>query len=190
MKKVIILHGSYGHPSENWFPWLKEQIEALGNEAYVPEFPTPEGQNLENWLKVLFDEHGDIIDENTIFVAHSISCSFVLNILEQKDVNIDSAFLIGGFTGKVDNEVFDEVNKTFSQKDFDFETIKSRCGRFVVFHSDDDPFVEYHKGIKLAEDLGVKDSMHLVPNAGHFSERSGYKTFPLLLEAIKKQLDS
>ena len=25
MTKVILIHGAYGNPEENWFPWLKEE---------------------------------------------------------------------------------------------------------------------------------------------------------------------
>ena len=51
--KVIIIHGAYGSPEENWFPWLKKELEKLNCEVIVPQFPTPKGQNLKNWLAIL-----------------------------------------------------------------------------------------------------------------------------------------
>ncbi|GAG44616.1 unnamed protein product, partial [marine sediment metagenome] len=33
---TLIIHGTYGHPKENWFPWLKEELEILGEKVYVP----------------------------------------------------------------------------------------------------------------------------------------------------------
>lgn len=50
---AFIFHGAGGHPEENWFPWLKRELEAKGLEVFVPKFPTPEGEGLEAWLKVL-----------------------------------------------------------------------------------------------------------------------------------------
>ena len=30
----IIIHGIYGHPEENWFPWLKNKLEGMGYEVF------------------------------------------------------------------------------------------------------------------------------------------------------------
>ena len=75
--KFVIIHGAYGNPSENWIPWLRESLEKLG-EVIVPEFPTPEGQSLENWRNVF-----DSSDENTILIGHSLGPAFILDILER-----------------------------------------------------------------------------------------------------------
>ena len=37
--RVVIIHGSYGKPEENWFPWLAEEVRKLGHSATVPTFP-------------------------------------------------------------------------------------------------------------------------------------------------------
>ena len=52
MTNVFIFHGTGGYPEENWFPWLKRELESLDCKAIVPQFPTPQNQTLENWLKV------------------------------------------------------------------------------------------------------------------------------------------
>lgn len=51
METAFIIHGVGGHPEENWFPWLKKELEKIGYRVFVPKFPTPEGQTLTNWLK-------------------------------------------------------------------------------------------------------------------------------------------
>ena len=50
--KFYIIHGAYGDPEENWFPWLKTKLEGLGHQVFVPKFPTPENQTLNNWFNV------------------------------------------------------------------------------------------------------------------------------------------
>ncbi|MFH1193834.1 MAG: alpha/beta hydrolase, partial [bacterium] len=94
MKTAFIIHGALGDPNENWFPWLKSELERLGFAVYVPAFPTsPKTQTLENWLKV-FEEHKDHLDEDTIVIGHSLGPIFLLTILEQIKKPIRAAYFI------------------------------------------------------------------------------------------------
>ena len=65
MSNIFIIHGAYGNPNDNWFPWLKAELEKIGAKAFVPAFPTPEDQNLENWFKV-FKDYEKYLGENSI----------------------------------------------------------------------------------------------------------------------------
>ena len=132
--KFVIIHGAYGTPSENWFPWLKERLEKKGHEVIVPTFPTPKDQNLDNWLKII-EPLLDIIDTNTTFIAHSLGPAFVLSILEKITIKVKACYFISRFTGLLNNEQFDTINKTFTTKDFDWEKILNSCEYFNMFHS-------------------------------------------------------
>ena len=123
MVNIFIIHGTGGNPQGNWFPWLKEELEKLGHKVFVPKFPTPENQSLENWLKV-FEEYKQYLDENTIVIGHSLGPAFILNILEKQEKPIKAAFLVAGFTGLLNNPQFDELNKTFTDKEFDWQKNK------------------------------------------------------------------
>jgi hypothetical protein len=183
MTKFFIIHGAYGNPEENWFPWLKKELEEQGHSVFVPKFPTPENQSLENWMKVLKKYEKDI-DEDTIFIGHSIGSAFLLSILENISVKVKACFLISGFLNKLGNPKFDKINKTFIDKEFDWSKIKNNCNKFYVFHSDNDPYVPLKEAENLADKLGTK--ITLIKGAGHFNEAAGYKKFDLLLDYIKK----
>ncbi|MDD4351975.1 MAG: alpha/beta hydrolase [Candidatus Gracilibacteria bacterium] len=207
MSSVFIFHGVGGYPTENWFPWMKNRVEGLGlpaarlsaragtdgndvvgqaalakevSRVFVPQFPTPEGQTLQNWLEVL-DNYQEYLDEDTILIGHSLGVPFTLNVLERYQAK--AAFLVAGFVGKAGND-FDESMKTFAQRDFDWEKIKANCPNFTVFHSDNDPYVPLAKGREVAEKLGA--DFVLIPGAGHFNQAAGYTEFPELLERVKK----
>jgi predicted alpha/beta hydrolase family esterase len=49
------------------FLGLKNKLEEQGIEVFRPEFPTPENQKLESWLKIL-DESEIEIDEDAVLI--------------------------------------------------------------------------------------------------------------------------
>jgi len=180
MRKVIIVHGVGGYPEENWFPWMKRELGKVGCEVHVPQFPTPQKQTLERWMKVI-EKYG--VDGNTVLVGHSLGAPFVLNVLEKYPAH--AAFLVASFVGKAGND-FDEGMRSFAQRDFNWERIRKNCRKFYVFHSDNDPYIKLEKGEEVAQKLGAK--LILVKDAGHFNAKAGYLEFKLLLEKIKKEL--
>lgn len=180
-KTVFIIHGAYGNAEENWFPWLRGELEKNGYRVFVPDFPTPDGQTLENWEKV-FDEYGFYLNEETIFVGHSIAVAFILNVLEKEQKPVRACFLVAGFVDFLDDDELNSINKSFTDKEFNWGKIKNNCMNFHIYHSDNDPYVSLSKAEKLAEKLGVK--IKVVGGAGHFNRVAGYDKFELLLEDI------
>ena len=177
MKKAIIIHGAYGSPEENWIPWLKKELEKSGYKVITPKFPTPEGQNLENWRSI-FKEN---LDENTILIGHSIGCAFILDILENTNQKIDAVYLISAFISSLNNPEFDDINNTF-YKEFNWGKIKENCPRFTQFHSDNDPYVPIEKAEEVKNK--INSELIIIKNAGHFNEAAGYKKFEELKEKI------
>lgn len=185
MTKIILIHGAFGNPKENWFPWLKQKLEELNHKVIVPEFPTPENQSLEKW-NAIFTAYENQIDEDTIFVGHSLAPAFLLTILEHIDVTIKGSFFISGFLKLLGNETFDSINRTFVDKTFDWSKIKQNCKKFFIYHSDNDPYVPVECANELADKLDVKPK--IIKNAGHFNEKAGFFKFEELFDDIKPLL--
>ena len=183
MKTAVICHGHLGHPQENWFPWLKGELEKLGFNVVVPNFPTPENMSLESWLEV-FKEVKPLLNEESLLIGHSVGATFLLTVLEQLEKPVKAVFLIAGLLGEVKSEEFNPFLVSFWRKEFDWQKIKANCRHFFVFHSDNDPYVPLAQGEELAEKLSTE--LILVEGAGHFNEAAGFKEFPLLLEKVKR----
>jgi predicted alpha/beta hydrolase family esterase len=202
---IIIFHGTGGYPEENWFPWLKEQLDSescevttprmpeskkLFTEAcikvIVPQFPAPEKPIMEEWLRK-FDEYKDFINEDTILIGHSLGGLFLLRVLERLDKPIKTAIFVSASIG-VKPIIFYQSDSDFAGGfDFDWDKIKSSSKNFEVFHSDEsDKIVSPANGVELAKHLGVE--LHLIPNAGHLNAKAGYTKFPQLLEVVKDYL--
>jgi len=182
MKNAIIIHGTYGNPDENWFPWLKTELEKIGYKVYVPTFPTPENQNLKSWIGVIENYHIEF-NKETIIIGHSVGASFILSILESLDSPIRAAFLVSGFLGLLGNEEFDNLNYTFTTKPLNWKKIQNNVGKIFIYHSNNDPYVPIEQARMLAKHLNVNPV--IIENGGHFNKEAGYKEFPKLLLNIK-----
>jgi len=182
MKNALIIYGSYGNPNENWFPWLKSELEKIGYKVNIPHFPTPENQSLETWNKV-FEEYNNTINSETILIGHSLGPAFILQIIENLKEPIKAAFFVSSFLGKLNNPEFDEINKSFFKSTYNWEQIRNNCKNFLVIHSDNDPYVPLEKAQEISTNLNSK--LIVVNKAGHFNEDSGYTSFNLLLEKIE-----
>ena len=156
MKNALIVHGAFGAPNENWIPWLRSRLERAGYDVVVPIFPTPEGQNLENWMKIVSQTDLNFNDE-TVLVGHSIGATFLLSLLEKHAVC--KAVLVSGFIDRLGDPAFDDINMTFFENDFNWQTIRDNAEKIVMFHGTNDPYVPMSVSQRLGEKLGVSPVM-------------------------------
>lgn len=185
MRTVIIIHGSYGSPDENWIPWLKRQVEESGHQALAPAFPTPEGQSLEAWRQIFEKQAGSLTGDH-LLVGHSLGVAFILDILERSAGAVRGSFFASGFVGELGDPVFDDVNRTFSCKEFNWQRIRENMGSAFMYHGDNDPYVPRSKSLELAGHL--KLSPKFIPNGGHLNSTAGYVRFDALWSDISKLL--
>jgi predicted alpha/beta hydrolase family esterase len=133
---------------------------------------------ISEWWEVLRDHK---IDKDTLLIGHSLGGVFTLRILEKLDQPVKGAFFVGTPVGEKPITYYDR-DVAFSGFDFNWDKIKKNAERFVVFQSDDDPYVGLKNGKVLADKLGVK--LNFIPNSGHFNAKAGYTKFLELLEEI------
>lgn len=179
MKNYFIIHGTFGHNKENWFPWLENQLRMEGFEVYNLNYPTPEGQNFENWSNIL-NKYKDKITKETIFICHSIGCIFLAKYCIYNKIKIGKAIFVSGCNNYYFIPKFDEINRyMYTDKILEF---KNFCKDVICFMSKDDPYITFDKLQEFA--YSVNGKMIIKESAGHFNEKAGYKEFPELLKYI------
>lgn len=179
----LIIHGSFGSPFSNWFSWLHDFLTDEGKEVYVPDFPIGVGyQNYENWsklLKVYFDL--GLINENTVFIAHSIAPVFVSKFLIENKIKVKKLIFVCGFNNYLGiNEEYDAVNESMYTDSL--EEIKKYSDEIICFYSDNDPYVKYEKEKEFADTIGAKQI--LLSGSGHINSESGYDTFEEIVDYL------
>jgi predicted alpha/beta hydrolase family esterase len=182
---VVIIHGTYGSPEENWFPWLANSIKQYGHNAIVPKLPTPEDQSLMNWSNSFKQQVGELT-ENMVLVGHSLGPGFILNLLERSKFKVLGTFLVSAFIGELGNDDFDSLNKSFVCRDFNWSTIAKNCGETHIYNSDNDPYVPLSKGEEIANNIHA--DLTIIKKGGHINAKAGFRKFPLLYNDIIKLL--
>jgi predicted alpha/beta hydrolase family esterase len=183
MKKFVIIHGTKGSPEGNWFPWLADSLRRQHAEVLVPRMPTPEGQNLTNWLREFWRQVG-VIDEATTLIGHSLGATFLLCVLERQKAPIAQSVFVAGFLRPIGIAEYDQLNSTFIETPYDWVSIQRNAGSVVCLSGEEDPYVPAEQGEELAAKLGVKN--HIIPHGGHLNAEFGYTSFQVLLDLLTK----
>lgn len=183
MYDYVIIHGSYGTPFENWFPWLFNKLSEQGKNVLAPQFPCGSDiQNYSNWCKVM-NAYKGYIGKDTSFIGHSLAPAFIIDYLLDNSLSVKNLYFAAPFYGLINIPDFDKVNKPFFTYK-DFKRVKNLAQSITCYISTSDPYVPNELSVDLADKIGAKKVF--VDNAGHFNLVAGYTHFEQLLEEMMK----
>lgn len=182
---ILILHGSYGKPFENWFPWMENQLSELGIECIIPTFPTPNYQRYSDWATLLdYYNRKGYLNNETIIIGHSCGAIFAVKYIIDRNIHIKGVITISGYNNfKSGDSTMDALNGSFYRTRNGINKIESLTDLRISFYADNDPFIPIDTLKEFASDINAEPI--IVPNAGHFNASSGYTSFEKLLEIIK-----
>lgn len=183
MKKALILHGTGGTSQDNWFPWLKAQLESNGYVVWCPDLPGAEKPNLQRYNEFIFANKDWEFDEDTIIVGHSSGAVAILGLLQAlpEGTTVKACYLVGSFK----NDLRWDALKDLFVEPFDFEKIKNKSQTWYFIHSDNDPYCPLEHAQYLHKKIG--GDLIILPGQKHFSVGSfgeSYRQFPYLLHHI------
>ena len=179
-KKFVIVHGYTASPKKNWFPWLKSELENLGAFVHVPAMPEPLSPDPLKWQQKLQSLPFDI-DENTIFIGHSLGCVTALQFIDSQNQAVAGYILVSGFDEE--QQTLPEL-RSHTTSPLNYASLIGVADKRVSIISSNDEIVSPQSSKALAELL--KTQVIFEQNAGHFLDREGYTKFPTLLETIKR----
>jgi predicted alpha/beta hydrolase family esterase len=184
MKNALILHGTNGNSQENWFPWLKNELEHMGYKVWVPDLPGADTPNIQRYNKFIFENKEWMIDNESVLVGHSSGAVALLGLLQAlpDEVIVDTCILVGAFK---DDLEWDALKELFVEP-LNFEKIRKHAKKIIFIHSDNDPYCPLDHARYLSEQLQAE--LKVIPGQKHFSTGTfgeEYREFPLLLEILK-----
>jgi len=189
MKKVILVHGWDGSPQNDWFPWATEKLKKIGFEVIVPLMPNPTRPEIEPWLSKLSEVVGNV-DEETIFIGHSIGCQAVLRFLErlEEGQKVSKVILVAPWMALDEETIAEEglesieISRPWTGTPIDFEKVKTHSNKFVSIFSDNDPFVPLNQK-ELFEKALLAEVM-VQHNKGHFTQSDNIHELPIILDLV------
>lgn len=177
--KVVIIYGTDCNRETAWIPWLEKQLNTIGIECLIPNFPTPINQNYLTWSNIM-----DAIElkSEDIVVAWSIGAIFSVRYLYEHNLYVRKLINISGFNNYIGDVPFvDNINQDFFMKD---ESGAHQVAHEIIcIKSDNDPFITQTALSQFAQNLNGK--VISIKDGGHFNKQAGYLTFPLLVDLIR-----
>lgn len=200
--KFVIFHGSLGSNQGNWFPDLKNKLEAFNQTVICPQYSVdveseikPDKsyqtvQNLDSWMLTFEKEVLPKLSgkDKISFVAHSMGNLFVLHVIEKYKIKLDCAIFVSPFVDRLSNVPlhYQKVNETF-YKYFDFTKLHELIPTSYVLYSENDPYVEPVKAKQFAELLD--SSLIFLRKAKHMNAEVNLYEFPLVFDLCLTRID-
>ena len=184
MKNALILHGTEATSKDNWFSWLGTELEKKDWKVWVPDLPDSDHPNTKKYREYIFNSDWQF-NQDSVLVGHSSAPLVICNLIQNlpEDVTVDTCIFIGSFYQDHGWESLDNSG-VFIEK-YDWEKIKTKAKRFIIIHSEDDPYCPLEDAKWLAKTLDGE--LIIKKDQKHFSTGSAgpqYKQFPFLLKLI------
>ncbi len=171
-KRVFLVHRWDGTSKDDWFPWIKKELEKKGIRVRAFDMPNTGHPKVEEWVKHMEQNiNPDDVDENTYFIGHSIGCQTILRYLEKlhKHKKVGGCVFVAGWFNLINlgSEEL-QIAHPWMTSLIHYERILDHCSNFLAIFSDNDPYVHLDEAEKFKERLGAK--ILITNGREHFNE--------------------
>ncbi|MFA5061386.1 MAG: alpha/beta fold hydrolase [Candidatus Pacearchaeota archaeon] len=145
----ILLHGYTGSPKNNFFPWLKKELENRKYKVLVPELPNTKNPDYLEQVKFVLDNLH--FDENTILLGHSLGGAVSLKVVESLKKPIKKLILASGFVEP--NSKDKKYVNTFDWK-FNFDKIRKNVKEIIILKDINDKEIRKNSAKRIKDAIG------------------------------------
>lgn len=181
MNKIILIHGNgNSKPTDNWLPYIKAELEKLGQTVIAPQFPDTALARARYWLPFLKDELK--ADAHTILVGHSSGAIAALRYAEENPLH--GTILVGAYHSHLNNE--NEKLSGYFDAPWNWDAIRKNQQWIVQFADTKDPWIPIEEARYLRDQLHTE--YYESNKYGHFGGDHYKPDFPELLDVLKRKL--
>jgi len=176
MKKALILQSWFSTPEDNWYPWLKAELEKRGYRVMVPKLPTMDTSSPDMEAMLTHINSLNFVTEETLVIGHSLGSVLALRLAERRKFGKGILLAAWDF-----NDLTPE-HQSFWQSLMDHTKIKENVKEWVFLISDNDPYVTKFIAHEVAARVDGKAVD--VGSRGHFGKDENTKEVPEILEWV------
>jgi len=188
-KTTLILHWWWGDSKENWLPWLKKKIEFGVGELFIPNLPNSDNPEIEEQLEYINIYSSDFSEWWNI-IGHSLGCQLAMKFVEENNISNSKIILVAPSYPNLAEELVEilwesyDVLKKYYDTKLDFEKINKLNNEFIVFLSDNDPYINMKKAKAYYSKL---ENIKFVEFKwkGHFNESAWVLELREILDYLK-----
>ena len=179
--RVVLIHGNGGGtPTDNWLPYLKEELEKMGVPVISPQFPDHDLARESYWIPFL--EKDLKVDQNTILIGHSSGAVVSMRFAEKH--KIFGSIIIGAYYTDLGYEK--EKLSGYFNHPWDWESIKKNQNWIIEFASTDDPWIPIEEPRYIHKKLNTE--YYEYHDQGHFGGDYHKITFPEVVKLLENKL--
>ncbi len=151
----VFLHAYKGSPGEDFWPWLKKELQEKGHKIYAPQLPNPSDPNIEEQVEFVLKNHK--LNKDTIIVTHSLGGVVAMKLLPKLKSRIFGVVMIAPplRTEFLDGKRRPTLEKATDWK-FDFPSIREKAGWISVVKDISDDIVPANHPEEIAWKLNAK----------------------------------
>lgn len=180
-QKVILIPGNGGgSPKDNWFPSVKQELEAAGLTVISEEFPDNDLARASFWIPFICNELK--ADENTVLIGHSSGAIAAMRFAERQAIL--GSVLVGAYHTDLNMEK--EKQSGYFDEPWNWESIRKNQQWIALFASQDDPWIPIEEARYIHLQLNCE--YHEYKNEGHFGGDYYKPTFPELSYAVIRNI--
>lgn len=182
MNNILLIHGFNGIPKI--FDYFKKELETLGYNVIMPEFPVREEISVEGYFDI-FDKYKSYFNEKLIVVAHSIGNPMFIKYISKYGLKVGKYISLAGFSKDFYNDGKDVLNekvKLTILTEKELNDAKVLINEKYSIYSDSDHLVP----LQLLEQFCNDINSVAIPmkDIGHMGKKSGLEELPEVVKLI------